>query len=156
MYDILCEAILVVGIQSTPVLTWLTSDGERLMSDDEISVGPQLATLLPLEFSILRAFHSGRYICEVTLYSLALQTPLIASASINLDVRGWLLNKRMSQINPHFSLLPQLMISMWPLLVHLMVQILMLQNPYLSPVKLLEELVYTHICGHQRAWGAAS
>lgn len=88
MYDAVCKAVLDEGITSTPVITWLNSDGDRLTSDGGISVGPQMATSLPLEFSILRASHSGQYTCEVTLYSLALQTPLTASASITLNVIG--------------------------------------------------------------------
>ena len=88
MYDVVCEAVLEEGIQSTPIITWFNSDGERLMGGDGITVGPPTATSLPLEFSILRASHSGQYTCEVTLYSLALQTPLTASASITLNVIG--------------------------------------------------------------------
>lgn len=88
MYEVVCEAVLEEGIQSTPFLTWLNTTGDRAVSGDDISVGPPTATTLPLEFSILRASHSGQYTCEVTLYSLALQTPLTASTSITLDVMG--------------------------------------------------------------------
>ena len=86
MYEIVCEAVLEEGIQSTPVISWLNSGGGQLTSGGGISVGPRMATSLPLEFSILRASHSGQYTCQVTLYSLALQTPLTASASITLNV----------------------------------------------------------------------
>lgn len=88
MYDVLCEAVLEDGIQSTPFLTWLNSDGQQVMSGDGISVGPPTATSLPLEFSVLRASHSGEYTCQATLYSLALQTPIVTTASISLDVIG--------------------------------------------------------------------
>ena len=88
MYEIVCEAVLEEGIQSTPVISWLGSDGERLTSGGGISVGPQIATSLSLEFSILRTSYSGQYTCQVTLYSLALRTPLSASASITLNVIG--------------------------------------------------------------------
>ena len=88
MYDVVCEAVLKEGIQSTPFITWLNSDGDRVVNGDDISVGPSTSSSLPLKFSILRASHSGRYTCEVTLYSLALQTPLTVSASITLNVMG--------------------------------------------------------------------
>ncbi len=86
MYSIVCEAVLEQGIQSTPILTWYDSDGERIVNRDGISVGRPTASMLPLEFSILRVSHSGQYTCQVTLYSLALQTPLTASTSITLNI----------------------------------------------------------------------
>ena len=86
MYNVVCEAVLEQGIQSTPFLAWYNSDGERVISGDGISVGPPTASTLPLEFSILRISHSDQYTCQVTLYSLALQEPLTASTSINLNV----------------------------------------------------------------------
>ena len=86
MYSIVCEAVLEQGIQSTPILAWYNSVGERVVSSDGISVGPPTATTLPVEFSILRVSHSGQYTCQVTLYSLALQTPLTTSTSITLNI----------------------------------------------------------------------
>ena len=86
MYSVVCEAVLEQGIQSTPILTWYNSNGERVVNSEGVSVGPPTASTLPLEFSILRVSHSGQYTCQVTLYSLALQTPLTASTSITLNV----------------------------------------------------------------------
>lgn len=86
MYSIVCEAVLEQGIQSTPILTWYDSDGEQIVNRDGISVGRPTASTLPLEFNILRVSHSGQYTCQVTLYSLALQTPLTASTSITLNI----------------------------------------------------------------------
>ena len=103
MYDVLCEAILDDGIQSTPFLTWLNSDGQQVTSGDGISVGPPTASSLPLEFSVLRASHSGQYTCQVTLYSLVLQTPITASASISLDVIGTCIRFTTSTITYYLS-----------------------------------------------------
>ena len=86
MYSIVCEAVLEQGIQSTPIFTWYDSNGERIVNRDGISVGRPTASTLPLEFNILRVSHSGQYTCQVTLYSLALQTPLTASTSIILNI----------------------------------------------------------------------
>ena len=73
---------------TTPFFTWLNSDGDRVMNDDSISVGPATASSLQIVFDILRTSYSGEYTCEVSLYSLALQAPLIASANISLDVQS--------------------------------------------------------------------
>ena len=87
MYDIVCSATIRNGILSTPIFTWLDSDNDRVMNGDGITVGPPTANSLPLEFSILRGSHSGRYTCNVTLFSLALQAPITISSSINLNVQ---------------------------------------------------------------------
>ena len=86
MYSILCRATLVDGIQSTPIFTWLDSNGNRIVSGNGISVGLQSTRSLPLDFSILRGSHSGNYTCTATLFSLALQTPLVDMTSITLTV----------------------------------------------------------------------
>ena len=85
-YEIVCEASLKRGIQTTPFFTWLNSDGDRVMNDGDISVEPATASSLQIVFGILKTSHSGIYICEVTLYSLALQSPLVISTNISLDV----------------------------------------------------------------------
>lgn len=87
-YDILCLATVVDGIQSTPIFTWSDSGGDQISSGDGIVVGPPTANSLPLEFSLLTGSHSGRYTCNVTLFSLALQEPIAFSTSINLRVEG--------------------------------------------------------------------
>ena len=112
MYEIVCEAVLDEGIQSTPVIYWLSSGGGQLTSGGGISVGPQMATSLPLEFNILRASHSGQYTCQVTLYSLALQTPLAASASITLNVIGKFAVLTLTK-NTHIVFCVQLTILLW-------------------------------------------
>ena len=85
-YEVICEASLRQGIQATPFFRWLNSDGDRVMNDDDISVGPGTASTLQMVFDILKLSHRGTYICEITLYSLALQQPLIISTNISLDV----------------------------------------------------------------------
>ena len=86
-FQLLCSANILNGIRSTPIFSWHDSDGGNILSTTDISVGPQLATTLPLEFNLLRVSDSGMYTCNVTLFSLALQQPLTISASINVDVQ---------------------------------------------------------------------
>ena len=85
-YEIICEASLKQGIQATPFFRWLTSDGDRVVNDGDVSVGPATASSLQIVFDILKVSHNGIYTCEVTLYSLALQSPLVISTNISLDV----------------------------------------------------------------------
>lgn len=87
-YEMICEASLKHGIQSTPFFTWMNSDGDTVMSDGNISVGPATASYLQMVFDILKTSHSGIYTCEVTLYSLALQSPLVTSINTSLDVES--------------------------------------------------------------------
>ena len=92
-YEIICEASLKQGIQATPFFRWLNSNGDRVMNDGDISVGPATASSLQMVFDILKVSHSGVYTCEVTLYSLALQLPLIISTNISLDVDSEFVDK---------------------------------------------------------------
>lgn len=87
MYGILCLTTVLDGVQSTPIVTWLDSGGNQIMNGDGIIIGPPTASSLPLEFSLLRGVHSGRYTCSVTLFSLALQAPITITASFDLNVR---------------------------------------------------------------------
>lgn len=86
-YHVICNAALVNGIHSTPIFTWLDSDDRRLASGDGINVGLPTAKSLSLEFNLLRFSMNGTYTCRVILFSLALQTPLITSTTINIDVQ---------------------------------------------------------------------
>ena len=92
-YEIICEASLKQGIQATPFFRWLNSNGDRVVNDGDISVGPATASSLQIVFDILKVSHSGIYTCEVTLYSLALQSPLIISTNISLDVDSKFVDK---------------------------------------------------------------
>lgn len=87
MYDIECLVTILEGIRSTPILTWLDSDGNRIDSGDGIVVGPPTANSLLLDFNFLEMSHSGKYTCTATLFSLALQVPLTATASIYTNVQ---------------------------------------------------------------------
>lgn len=87
-YEVICEASLKQGVQATPFFRWLNSDGDRVINDGDISVGPATASTLQMVFDILKVSHGGIYTCEVTLYSLALQSPLVITANISLDVEG--------------------------------------------------------------------
>ena len=93
-YEVICEASLKQGIQATPFFRWLTSDGDRVMNDGDISVGPATASTLQMVFDILKLSHNGIYTCEATLYSLALESPLVATTNISLDVESKFLIKQ--------------------------------------------------------------
>ena len=86
--ELLCSATIRNGIRSTPIFTWLDSNGNTVANADGITVGPPRATSLPLEFSLLRSSQSGSYTCSITLFSLALQVPLNITTSINLSVQS--------------------------------------------------------------------
>ena len=87
MYELLCSATIQTGVQSTPIFSWLDSNGSAIKSGDGIIVGRPTVNSLPLEFTILRGSHSGRLTCTATLYSLVLQAPLTASVNIDIDVQ---------------------------------------------------------------------
>lgn len=88
MLELLCSAAIQNGIGSTPIFTWLDSDGNTIRSSDGIAIGPPRDSSLSLEFSLLRGSHTGRYTCRVTLFSLALQVPLTITISVDLNVRS--------------------------------------------------------------------
>ena len=88
IYTIECIASLSDGIQSTPFFTWLDSNNSTVVNNNNIVVGPPTASSLPLVFQVLTVSLSGQYTCQATLYSLALERPLIVSTSIHLDVQS--------------------------------------------------------------------
>lgn len=87
MYNLFCITSVADGIQSTPILTWLDSNGYSVTTGDDITVGPPTAISLPLQFNILRESNSGTYTCSAILYSLALQVPLVITASFDMSVQ---------------------------------------------------------------------
>lgn len=86
-YHVFCTAAIMKGIHSTPVFIWLNSDGSGLADGDGISAGLPTARSLSLDFSLLRFSQSGVYTCRLTLFSLALQAPMIITTSISIDVQ---------------------------------------------------------------------
>ena len=85
-YELLCTVSVAEGMQGTPVLQW------NNYTNSDITVGRVVSesemTILPLEFTVLRVLHNGEYACQVTLYSLALESPLIVTATTTLVVES--------------------------------------------------------------------
>ena len=103
VFELNCIVSIAEGIYTTPILTWKNSNGTAIMSDyDDITVGPASANDLPLEFAILKVPHAGEYTCEATLHSIALESPLTTSVSVDVQVKGKLLSKELSLINTYF------------------------------------------------------
>ena len=90
-YELLCEATVAEGIQTTPHIHW---DGYSPDSSGDITVSNAmfngLTTTLPLEFSVLRVTHAGNYTCQATLYSTALDSPLTVTEATTLNVESML------------------------------------------------------------------
>lgn len=88
-YEFLCTATVSEGVQSTPHLYWEnynTTDGGDISVGSAIS--DALDTTLPLEFSVLRVSYTGTYTCHATLYSLALESPVVVTATTGLYIEG--------------------------------------------------------------------
>ena len=85
-YELLCVASVAEGILGTPFLEWENT------TDSDITLGTlsseEGVTTLPLEFAVLRVSHTGSYTCHATLYSLALETPLLATATTTTSVQS--------------------------------------------------------------------
>ena len=95
LFQLVCIAEVKEGIYTTPILTWKNSTANGIMNDFDITVGPATANSLPFEFRTLRSSHAGEYTCEATLYSVALESPLILSSTVSVEVEGKHLHKIM-------------------------------------------------------------
>jgi len=95
MYQLLCTAAVIEGIQASPFVAWVNSTGDVIRSEGDIRVGsPEVldnAILVSLEFRILRTEHIGNYTCQAALYSVALNAPLIATETSTVVVQSKLI-----------------------------------------------------------------
>ena len=100
MYQLLCTAAVMEGIQTSPFVAWLNSTGDAVRSEGDVRVGsPEVVDnriLVSLEFRILRTQHVGNYTCQAALYSVTLDAPLIAAETSRVVVQSKLIVCRVS------------------------------------------------------------
>lgn len=96
----------VSGLPTRPVLQWLNNDGSDIVVGNGISLdGPNsqsTLTTLVLMFSALRTSHAGRYICQGSLTSPALSSPLVKTADYNVSIQSELTSR--STLGTSFSI----------------------------------------------------
>ena len=85
----------VRGLSAKPVPLWLNHDGNELITtENEINLdGPSYQstlrlTTLSLTFDSLHTSHAGRYICQASLSSPALFSPLVKTQDYNISLQS--------------------------------------------------------------------
>ena len=82
----------VDGLSARPVLQWLNHNGSDIVSGGGVILdGPNsqsTLTTLTLMFSALRTSHAGRYICQGSLTSPTLFSPLVKAKDHNISVQS--------------------------------------------------------------------
>lgn len=75
-FTLLCSVTLPSGITTEPQISWLSSEGDILTSEGDVTVGyqsiignPSRLTTYIIQFSPLGTSHAGMYTCLVTLTS---------------------------------------------------------------------------------------
>ena len=85
----------VSGLSSRPVAQWLNSDGSNIVIGNGVSLdGPSSQpslTTLTLVFNTLRTSHAGTYVCQGSLSSPALFSPLVKAEEYDIIVQSELL-----------------------------------------------------------------
>lgn len=99
-FTLICTVTLTEGLLDTPAVQWVDSDGQLIMSAEDIVVHDPLTsgrvTNLTLFFDPIRTRDEGTYICVASVSSSALSGVRNSSASTTIDV---LLSKK---LNSHF------------------------------------------------------
>ena len=82
----------VDGLSARPVLQWVKDNGDDIVGGDGVILdGPNFQstlTTLTLMFSPLHTSHAGRYICQTSLTSPALFSPLVKTEDYNISVQS--------------------------------------------------------------------
>ena len=82
----------VDGLSASPVLQWLNHNGSDVVVGGGVILdGPNLQstlTTLTLVFNALHTSHAGRYICQGSLTSPALFSPLVKTSDQNISVQS--------------------------------------------------------------------
>ena len=91
-YKLVCTASVIEGIEATPQsLQWLDTDGQQIQSDSDISVGTARlengTVILPLQFGVLRVFHTGEYTCQATVFLPGLD-PIVTMTTSYVNVES--------------------------------------------------------------------
>lgn len=89
MYNLTCTVLKAVdGLINSPIAIWSTW-GEIISNSDNISVSSSMNNATTtLHFNPLKTLHQGRYNCNGTLTSPALDTPLMSSTMEILHVQS--------------------------------------------------------------------
>ncbi len=92
-YTLLCLASKTVsGLSNTPSLQWLDEDGSPVSNGGPVTVGEATAqssgVSLSLTFSSLHVSHGGRYTCQASLSSPALETSLVKSTTSDVTLQS--------------------------------------------------------------------
>ena len=79
-YSVGCIASKNVnGLKNSPVIQWFDPNGNNITDGEGITLTMESLSLLA-SFDSLRTSHAGRYICQASLSSPALSTPLVKTA----------------------------------------------------------------------------
>lgn len=89
-YTLTCTIDLTEGVSGSLQIRWIDSNGQQLLTGDNIVVGPpvisSLTTNLTLTFKTLRLTDEGVYTCNAILSSPADSLPVNSSVSHFIDV----------------------------------------------------------------------
>jgi len=90
VYCIVSET--VGGLSARPDLQWVNHNGIELIMGSQINLdGPSYQstlTTLSLMFNTLHTSHAGRYICQASLSSPALFSPLVKTQDYNISLQS--------------------------------------------------------------------
>ena len=91
-YNLTCTVSKRVdGLINSPTATWTTTGGVAVSNGNRITISTtttEMAVVSTLTFDPLRTSHDGRYSCDGTLTSPALQAPLMPSTMVEHNVQS--------------------------------------------------------------------
>jgi hypothetical protein len=88
VYSLTCTVSKTVdGLSNTPTATWTTTGGVTVTNGNGITVFNETSAST-LAFDLLRTSHDGRYSCDGTLTSPALEAELVRSTVERLFVQS--------------------------------------------------------------------
>ena len=75
-FTLFCRVVLSEDVVRQPEITWLSPQGETLITEDELTVGlqeitgnPSRLTTYMAQFNPVMTSNAGNYICQATVYS---------------------------------------------------------------------------------------
>ena len=93
-FTLLCSITIPSGITTEPQIAWLSSEGNVLSSEGDVTVGnqpivgnPSRLTTYIIQFSPLMTSHAGTYTCLVTLTSPFGTIEVSADRSENVSIQ---------------------------------------------------------------------
>ena len=92
IYNLTCTVSKTVnGLSNSPTATWMTTGDVAVSNGNGITVSTMTTSevaITTLTFDPLRTSHNGRYICDGSLTSPALQAPLMPSMLVEHSVQS--------------------------------------------------------------------